>query len=129
VRVGQVLPVLLGLMLLASSAAHQLTPEAFDGFIPDAIPGWFAHLVATVLEAGVGGLLLNPTTRRWGGLAFAGLMLGFLPMHVWDLFQAEPVIGPSPMPQIRLVMQFVLIGAGLAVWRLHDTDPTSVDVS
>ena len=90
--------------------------------IPEFIPEGLANGLSTVVEAIIALMLFIPKYRQWGGLGFALLMVAFLPIHVWDVLREDPVVGPAPAPQIRLVLQFLLIYAG---WRIFKAPPAN----
>ena len=108
---------ILALLLLASAIGHAIRPEFYAPMIPDFISVSLANILATIVEAAVGIMLLIPRYRKWGGLSFMALMIAFMPIHVWDLFRENPAIGAPPMPAIRLVFQFVLIYAGWWIYK------------
>jgi uncharacterized membrane protein len=112
-----VLSYLFGLILLASAIGHIIYQEFYAEMIPDFIPAGFANIVTAIVEAGVAVLLFLPRYRHWGGLGFFLLMIGFLPIHVWDVFKEHPAVGPSPAPEIRLAIQVVLIYAGWWIYK------------
>ena len=68
-------------------------------------------------EAAIGIALIIPKYRKWGGLGFFLLMIGFLPIHVWDLFKETPAIGSMNAAIIRVLIQFVLIYLGWRIWK------------
>lgn len=108
---------ILAILLILGALGHVFLPEMYAPMIPEAVPQSFAHTVSILFEAGLGILLLLPKYRHWGGLGFMFLMIGFLPIHIWDLFKATPAIGPHPIPIIRVFVQFLLIYAGFWVFK------------
>lgn len=109
--VKNILSYLLGVILFTSAGAHLVYPEFYAPMIPDFISAGFANISAAIAEMIVGLLLFLPKHRHWGGLCFCALMLAFLPLHIWDLLKDQPAVGPSPAPEIRLTIQFLLIYA------------------
>ena len=114
----KILPYLLGTLLLASAVGHVVYPEFYAAMVPGFFPTGLANILATIFETIIGLLLFTPKYQRWGGFGFLFLMITFLPIHILDLFKATPAIGPSPAPEIRLVLQFVLMYAG---WWVYST--------
>ena len=112
-----VLSYFLGAILLVSAVVHILNPDFYAAMIPNFIPAGLANILAAIVETVIGILLFLPKYRHWGGFCFFLLMLAFLPIHIWDLFKKHPAIGPSPAPEIRLVVQFLLIYAGWWIYR------------
>lgn len=113
----KVLSYLFAAILAISAVAHVLTPEAYSAMIPPFIPESVANLLSTLTELVVAIALILPKYRKWGGLGFMALMVAFLPLHVWDLFREIPAIGESPNPEIRVVVQFLLIYAGWLIYK------------
>ena len=113
----KIVPYLLGGMMLAGAAAHVAVPELYLPMIPDFFPAKLANGAAALFELVIGLALLIPKYRTWGGLAFMVLMIAFLPLHIWDLFREDPVVGSQAAAVVRLVMQGVLIYAGLWIYR------------
>ena len=111
------LPYICAGILFAGAIAHVIVPDFFNPLIPDFVSPWLANVLATIAEAGIGILLVIPRYRHIGGLAFALLMLAFLPLHTWDLIRENPAVGPSPIPEIRFMFQFVLIYFGWSIFR------------
>lgn len=107
-----ILAYILAGFLFISALAHLLSPEFYAPMIPDFIATSIANVLAAISEIIVGIALIVPKYRHIGGLLFLGLMLAFLPIHIWDLSRENPAIGQAPMPMIRLIMQFLLIYAG-----------------
>ena len=111
-----VLPITFAVILSISAIAHVVVPAVFNPLIPPFIPALFANILAALVEGAIAVLLFMPKYRHLGGLGFSMLMLAFLPLHIWELFKEEPLVGPEPLTSIRVVMQFVLIYLG---WRIY----------
>lgn len=107
-----VLTVLFAAMMIAGGIGHIASPSSYDEMIPAFIPDWFAHGFAFVAELGVAALLLIRKTRRLGALAFAALMIIFLPIHVVESFRENPATGSTAMAWVRNGIQLVLIWLG-----------------
>jgi uncharacterized membrane protein len=108
----------LGALMTTAGIAH----FAFTRKYLPIVPRWFPQRTGIVilsglveLSAGIG--LFFPQTRKEAALVVLVLMLGFLPLHTWDLFRDRPAIGPHWAAAIRLALQFVLIYWALYVWR------------
>jgi uncharacterized membrane protein len=110
------LPISFGVFLSISGIAHFIVPDLFAPLIPDFIPVLLANILAGLIEIVLALILFIPKYRHWGGLGFAILMIGFLPLHIWELFKEEPLVGPEPLTSIRVAMQFLLIYLG---WRIY----------
>ncbi|UTW62454.1 hypothetical protein KFE98_21030 [bacterium SCSIO 12741] len=113
----KILSYVLGVVMLAGAIAHLVAPEAYAAMIPDFIPATLAHILAALAELVTGVVLIVPRFRKTGGLFFMGLMIAFLPIHVWDLFRENPAIGDPPIPMIRVAVQFLLIYTGWWIYK------------
>ena len=113
----QALSYLFGVLLIASAAGHIFNPDFYLPMIPDFIPAGLANVLTAIVEAVIGVMLFLPKYRHWGGLGFFLLMLAFLPIHIWDWTKENPMVGPSPAPEIRLAVQLVLIYGGWWIYR------------
>lgn len=102
-------------MMIAGTVGHIASPDTYNDMIPSFIDDKFAHGFAVVTELGVATLTLNPKTRRYGALAFAGLMVVFMPIHVLDSLKDQPAIGSTPVAWVRNVAQLGLVYAGFAL--------------
>jgi uncharacterized membrane protein len=111
-----ILPIIFGVILSVSTIAHLVVPDVFNPLIPEFIPSLFANILAAIVEGALAVMLFLPKYRHLGGLGFSLLMVAFLPLHIWELFKEEPLVGPEPLTSIRVVMQFVLIYLG---WRIY----------
>ena len=113
--IKKILPYLLAALMLLGAIGHIFNPDFYHPMIPSFISKSFANWAATVVEALIGIGLIIPTTRKLAGWGFLGLMIAFLPIHIWDVFREEPAVGSRVGAWIRLALQFVLIFAG---WRV-----------
>lgn len=117
----KVLPYILALLLFISAVAHIINPDFYAPLMPEFIPVQLGNIFATITEFVIGVMLILPQYKKLGGLAFMILMIIFLPLHIWELFKENPLVGPWPAPLIRLVLQFVLIYAGWWIYRSKKT--------
>lgn len=108
-------PIFISIILLLSAFAHLFYPEYYTGLIPDFISANLANVTVAIAEGSIGIALLIKRYRGLGGLAFAILMLLFLPIHIWDALREHSALGASPIPEFRLIMQLGLIYLG---WRI-----------
>jgi uncharacterized membrane protein len=74
----------LAALLAASGTLHFLKPRPYDSIVPRSLPGrrrtW--TYASGAAELAVAAALVHPRTRRWGGLAAAGLFVGVFPANV-----------------------------------------------
>jgi uncharacterized membrane protein len=103
-------------ILFAGGIAHFVVPHIYNPLIPEFLPALASNIFAGICELVVGLMLLIPKYRSLGGLGFALLMIGFLPLHIWELFREDPLIKPFAVALVRAVMQLVLIYLG---WRIY----------
>ena len=113
----KILSIFFAVFLVASGILHIVYPEPYAPMIPEFIPEILANGLSAILELVIGALLLMPKYRHWGGLGFMMLMIGFLPIHIWDFLKDEPAIGSKTVAAIRIVIQFLMIYAGLWIWK------------
>lgn len=97
---------------------HFVKPEPFDDLIPEWLPGAARQWTygSGVAELAVAALLANPSTRRAGGWAAAGLFLGVYPGNLkmaWD-WRGEPA-AKQAVSLGRLPLQFDLVARALTV--------------
>ena len=112
--------VFLIVLMLGGAAGHVVTPEFYAGLVPSFIPLAFANWASFVVELAIGIMLIVPRSRKWGGLAFSGLMVAFLPLHVWDMTKDVPMVGSHVVAGVRIGIQLLLIWGGWRVYQLAD---------
>ncbi|MEM6299737.1 MAG: hypothetical protein AAF740_13700, partial [Bacteroidota bacterium] len=115
----KVLPYIFGIIMLLGAIGHIVSPELYAPMVPDFISLTLANVLSVIAEAVIGVALLVPKYRKVGALLFAGLMLAFLPIHIWDMLKENPAIGPAPVPQIRIVVQLMFIYGGWWLYKKH----------
>ncbi|MDG1296312.1 MAG: hypothetical protein P8P48_04175 [Saprospiraceae bacterium] len=108
----------ISVLLLVSAVAHIISPEFYAELIPDFFPENLANILSAISEAAIGIALLTRKYRHLGGLGFSLLMIAFLPIHVWDLLREKSALGQFPIPEIRLLVQLLLIYTG---WWLYNS--------
>jgi uncharacterized membrane protein len=109
----------LAAVLATSGTLHFLRPRPFDTIVPRSLPGsqraW--TYASGVAELAVAAAIVNPGTRRWGGLAAAGLFVGVFPANVKmavDWRKASPVKRAIAYGRLPLQLPLVLWGAKVA---------------
>jgi uncharacterized membrane protein len=108
----------LGAMLGGSGVLHLVRPTAYEWLVPPELGDARAWVTATgVAEIGTAALLAVPSTRRWGGWAAAGLLVGFVPahLHTFRVVPRKPV--PLTVAAVRLPLQVPMIAAALRIAR------------
>jgi uncharacterized membrane protein len=110
----------LGVLMTAAGVAHFVVTRKYLPIVPRFLPQRFVIVIASgVVEfvAGVG--LFFPFVRKEAAFVVLVLMVGFLPLHAWDLFRDRPAIGPRWVAVIRFALQFLLIYWPWRVWRAY----------
>jgi uncharacterized membrane protein len=113
-------PLLLAGLLSVTGTTHLVAPHVFDPLVPDALPGrsraWTYG--SGVAELAVAAALALPRTRRWGGLAAAGLFVGVLPGNIkMALDSRARSRGFQAASVARLPLQVPLVAWGLRIFR------------
>jgi uncharacterized membrane protein len=114
-------PYLLGGLLATAGTTHFLKPRFYDPMVPPELPGparaWTYG--SGVAELAVAAAVLNPRTRRRGGLAAAALFVAVFP---GNLQMAKDAKGPKAkaVTYARLPLQLPLIKMA---WRVSRATP------
>lgn len=98
-----------GVLLIAAGVYHFVNPAFYNPMMPKWFPRELANAAGGLAEICIGLALLVPGWRTYGLYAACGLMVVFLPLHVWDLLKAKPAVGPHWAATLRLLVQFLLI--------------------
>ena len=106
--------------MIFGASGHVFTPEMYTELTPSFIPEFVANLLAAIAEAAVGLALITPQFRKYGGLAFMGLMIAFLPIHIWDMLKDAPFIGTKTVAMVRIAIQLLMIYAGWWIYKKHE---------
>jgi uncharacterized membrane protein len=108
----------LGLLMTTAGLAHFLITRKYLPIVPRFLPQRMAIVVISgIVEFAAGIGLFFPQVRKEAALVVLVLMLGFLPLHTWDLFRDRPAISPRWLTAIRLALQFLLIYWAWRVWK------------
>ena len=108
----------LGAMLGGSGVLHLLRPRPYEWLVPPELGSARAWVLGSgVAEVATAALLAVPRTRRAGGWAAAGLLVGFVPahLHTFRVVPRRPL--PLAVAAVRLPMQLPMIAAALRVAR------------
>lgn len=104
-----IVAIALGVVFILSGISHFTSPDLSSGLIPDFLPKTVVHIGVGIIEICLGLGAILPATRKKALWGIFILMIGFLPIHIIDLFRAGPVIGSKMVAFIRLLFQFLLI--------------------
>ena len=91
--IKKILLYILAALMLLGAYGHIANPDFYGPMIPAFIPVGFANWASVIVEAAIGIGLIIPATRKLAAWGFFLLMIVFLPIHIWDLFQENPVVG------------------------------------
>lgn len=111
------LSILIAVVMIGGGAAHLANPAQFSPLVPPFLPAVPVLYVTSVLQIGIGIAALLPRTRALGGIAFAALCLGYLPLHLWDYIRPDPVFAPPVAATVRVAFQLFFIWAGHTLWK------------
>jgi uncharacterized membrane protein len=113
-----VLTLLLSLLMLGAGFTHFWKTSGYLRLVPSFLPARLLIIqLSGALELLTGLGLLFPATRRYAAFCIVIMMIGFLPLHIWDLFRERPAVGSKTAAWIRFPMQFVLIAWSGYVWK------------
>lgn len=106
-----------GFVMIAGGLAHLIAPESFAPLVPSFLPTSFVLMATGLLQIGIGLAVLWPGSRPLGGLAFALLCAGYMPLHLWDFVRPDPVFAPPVAATVRVLVQVLFIWIGVMLWR------------
>jgi uncharacterized membrane protein len=98
-----------GVILIAAGAYHFVNPTFYNPMMPRWFPKELANAAGGIVEIIIGIGLLVPDWRTYALYAACGLMVVFLPLHIWDLMKPKPAVGPHWAAAVRLLIQVLLI--------------------
>jgi uncharacterized membrane protein len=108
----------LATLLGGSGVLHLVRPRAYEWLVPPELGDARSWVTATgVAEIGTAALLAAPATRRYGGLAAAALLVGFVPahLHTFRVIPKKPL--SLAIAAARLPLQVPLVLSALRVAR------------
>jgi uncharacterized membrane protein len=112
-----VLTFVMGMLLLVTGTIHFLNTRSYLPIVPEIFPGRMLIIqVSGGLELAAGIGLLIRSTRHIAAFVVLILMIGFLPLHIWDIFRERPAMGTKMGAWSRLALQFVLIAWAWFIW-------------
>ena len=106
----------LAFMMIFGAYNHVANPDFYSGFIPELFPKLIVNYFTAIIELIIGVLILIPKWRRVGALTFMGMMVAFIPIHIWDLLKDIPAIGSKEAATARIAIQFILIAIAYFVF-------------
>jgi uncharacterized membrane protein len=109
-KASGILTILMGILLIITGSIHFLNTRSYLHIVPEFFPGRILIIqISGALELAAGIALFIPATRKMGAFVVLILMIGFLPLHIWDVFRERPAMGNKINALMRLALQFVLI--------------------
>jgi len=108
---------ILGVLMILAGIQHFRDPAMYGPIIPDALPKDLITYISGAVEILFGAGLFFRRVLLMASMGVLILMIGFLPLHLWDVFRDEPAMGSKLLACIRLLLQFVLIGWAWLVYK------------
>lgn len=107
--------VMTGILGLAG-VAHFSRPNLFDSIVPPRLgnPRFWIY-ASGIAELGCAGLLAHPTTRGFGGVASAALMVGVFPANIYTVIKQWDNPKGRAIACARLPLQIPLVWASAAI--------------
>ncbi len=100
---------LFGIFMIGNGMYHFSNPKTYFPFIPNFLPKKTINYLVATIEILVGISVFIPQTLNFGtGIIFI-MMLGFLPIHIIDVFRENPLIGTKQMAYQRVVLQLAFV--------------------
>ncbi len=101
----------LALIFITSGVLHFIKPHLYTKVLPPALPYPSALIIISgiaEITAGIGLCLFN--SHRMAAWAIIGMLIAFLPIHIYMLTTNEASLGfPKWALLLRIPLQFVLI--------------------
>ena len=106
----QSLTFLMALLMITTGIIHFVRTRSYLHIVPESFPARILIIqLSGLIELAAGIGLLIPATRYPAAWIVLLLMLGFLPLHIWDVTRVMPAMGSTQAAWLRLALQFVLI--------------------
>ena len=101
----------LGFLMIFAGFYHFKKPKIYQKIIPPYLPGKSTLvLISGALEMILGLMLLNPATQEIAAWGLIGLLILFLPVHIYMLQDKNASLKlPKWLLIVRLPLQFALI--------------------
>lgn len=102
-----------GLLFILAGANHFRTPKIYERIIPSYFPApKMLNMLSGVAEMVLGFMLLNPETQTIAAWGIIGLLVLFIPIHIYMLQEKKAAL---KMPQWLLILRLPL-QLGLMYW-------------
>src|SRR6185369_7735530 len=101
----KVLTIVLGVIMTAAGLAHFILTRKYLPIVPQFLPQRTGIVIISgVIELAAGIGLFIPGVRKEAAFVVLILMIGFLPLHTWDLFRSRPAIRPHWLAVARFLV-------------------------
>ena len=84
---------ILGVLMILAGIQHFRDPAMYGPIIPDALPKDLITYISGAVEILFGAGLFFRRVLLMASMGVLILMIGFLPLHLWDVFRDEPAMG------------------------------------
>ena len=121
-KIKLLLTLLFGAFMIYGGINHFLKPAMYFPFFPDFLPKTALNYLVGIAEIAVGIGVFIPPFRARATLGILIMMIGFLPLHIMDVFKDNPAVGSHQVALIRLPVQLIFI---LWAWFIHEKQGTS----
>lgn len=114
------LAVAVGSFISLTGIMHFAAPSFFNDIVPPWLPfsNSFWTYASGLAEIIVGGLILRPSTRKWGGYALIALLIAVYPANLYMTWDWRHRSGSEQfISWARLPLQFMMIAIALRVAR------------
>lgn len=118
--------VLMSVFYIMAGINHFRHPELYIDIIPPAFPAKeFLNTASGILEILLAVLLLIPATRKWASFGFIGLLILFIPVHIYMIKTGWSVNG-TILPQWAIWFRLLVAQPLLILWawwngKINDT--------
>ena len=102
---------LMGLLYIAAGFFHFRKPHIYEKIVPPYLPAAATLvLLSGILEMVLGFMVLNPKTQTIAAWALIGMLVVYLPVHVYMLQNEEASLKlPKWVLILRIPLQFALM--------------------
>ncbi len=102
---------LIGVLFVLAGANHFRKPKLYERIMPSYIPGKDSMVMLSgIAEMILGFMILNPDTQTMAAWGIIGLLLLFIPVHIYMLQNKEAAMKlPKWVLILRIPLQFALM--------------------
>jgi uncharacterized membrane protein len=108
---------LLAIFYIVAGINHFWKPQSYDGLIPPYLPlHLFINLFAGSAEIVLGIALLLPISRKWAVYGIIGMLLAFIPAHIYFIQIGSCIPEGLCVPQWVGWLRLIIIHPLLIAW-------------